>query len=170
MPHLAIIGIGSPFGDDQAGWRVVDALAESMSVAAYGERVLVAACRSPAGELPELLVNADVAIVVDAVRGDGAPGTVYRISGGRLPPFVSRRLSSHGIDLQTLFELTAALEYRPRERIVYGIESGAAGVVGTAMNESVRRAAEWVAENIKRDMAYFCMDKPKRINFAEVAV
>jgi len=168
MPHLTVIGIGSPFGDDRVGWWVAESLAESTRVAAYGERVLVTACRSPAGELLDLLSSADVAIVVDAVRGEGAPGTVYRIEGGRLPPMVTRLLSSHGVHLQTLFELADTLGHSPRAMIMYGIEAGSAAV-DAAMEQSVRRAAELVVEHIKRDMAYLCTDKYKRLKLADVA-
>lgn len=155
MPHLTVIGIGSPFGDDQAGWRVAESLAESARVAAYGKHVLVTACRSPSSELLELLSNTDVAIVVDAVVGGGAPGTVYRIASSHIPPFVTEILSSHGIGLQTMLELADTLGRSPRVMIVYGIETGPAGA-DSVMSQGVRRAVVRVAEDIERDMAHYC--------------
>jgi hydrogenase maturation protease len=155
MPHLTVIGIGSPFGDDQAGWRIAESLAESVRVAAYGKHVLVTACRSPSSELLELLSNTDVAILVDAVLGGGAPGTVYRIASRHIPPFVTEILSSHGIGLQAMIELVDALESSPRVMIVYGIEAGPIGA-DSAMSEGVYRAVVRVVEEIKRDMAHYC--------------
>jgi hydrogenase maturation protease len=155
MARLSVIGVGSPFGDDQAGWYVADALAASSKVAAYGERVAVTSCRSPGGDLPELLTNSDVAIVVDAVIDNGAAGTVYRIEGHRLPAFVAGALSSHGITLQTILEISDALQNRPKALIVYGIEAQVSGT-GSAMSESMCRAAARVVEHIKRDITHYC--------------
>ena len=155
MPHLTVIGIGSPFGDDQAGWLVAESLAESARVAAYGKHVLVTACRTPSSELLDLLSNTDVAIVVDAVLGSGAPGTVYRIAGNYIPPFVTGILSSHGIGLQTMLELANTLERSPRVMIVNGIEAGST-VADSVMSQGVHRAVARVAEEIKRDMAHNC--------------
>ena len=157
MTRLTVIGIGSPFGDDRAGWHVANALAESKYVAAYGELIVVTACRSPAGELPGLFANTEIAVVVDAVLDGGAPGTVYRMEGRHFPAFAGRSFSSHGIALQTILEVSDVLKIGPNATIVYGIE---AEFIGTAsvMSESARRAAAWVVDNIKRDMAHYCAD------------
>jgi len=155
VARLTVIGIGSPFGDDQAGWRVAEALAESTCVTAYDERLVVTACRSPAGELPELLANTDIAIVVDAVRDSGAPGTVYRIEGHDLPVFVAGSLSSHGIALRTMLELSDVLQNSPKAMIVYGIEVQFSGT-DSVISEGTRRAADWVVEQIIRDVAHYC--------------
>ena len=155
MPRLTIIGIGSPFADDQAGWNVVESLVASRQAAIYAEHVVVTVCRSPASELLSLLMNSDIAIVVDAVRYCGAPGTIYRLADMDSPLPATKILSSHGIDLITMYALADTLGHSPGMMIIYGIEAGPDSAPGMAMCQSVGRAVIRVAEDIKRDVANY---------------
>ncbi len=155
MPRVSVIGIGSPYGDDWAGWRVAELLAESERVAANSEQVTVTACRSPGGELPALLGAADIAIVVDAVMNAGAPGTVYRLSGLQLIELSGDCLSSHGMRLRAMFELLSVLGNLPEVVLVYGIEAESVNAV-TVMNGNVLQAIDRVRDEIERDIAYYC--------------
>lgn len=162
MPQLTIIGIGSSFADDMAGWSVVDALSSTGKIASYGGRVAVAICRSPASELLSLLVDTDIAIVVDAVCYNGAPGTVYRLSGLHSPSSVTEFLSSHGLDLQTLLTLAHTLGSSPKLLVIYGIEGGPGNGKNTKLSQNVQRAVVRVADDIKRDIEHYCGEvRPK---------
>jgi hydrogenase maturation protease len=152
MPRISVIGIGSAFGDDRAGWRVAELLAGSSQSFVNPEGVTITACRSPGSELPGLLMAADIAIVVDAVISGGAPGTVLRLSGRSLPSFVNAGLSSHGMRLQTLLELVKTLGNSPSDLIIYGIESAD---VDAEMSQDVLRAVSFVVDRIKGDIVHF---------------
>jgi hydrogenase maturation protease len=155
MPRMSVIGIGSPFGDDRAGWMVAELLAGSGQVVADAEQLTVTACRSPGGELPALLAKADIAIVVDAVMNGGAPGTVYRLTDPRLLAFAGDHLSSHGMSLQATLELARALGELPKIVLIYGIEAASAETE-SVMNDNVLEAIPRVREQIERDIAYYC--------------
>lgn len=159
MPRLTVIAVGSSFADDRVGWDVAEILLTSSQITAYGERVVVTVCRSPASELVGLLADTDIAIVVDAARFCGAPGTVYRLVDVRSPLWTTALLSSHGVDLQTLFALADALEYSPKVMIVYGIESRSGLEAGSTICPSIRRSVVRVAEDIKRDIANYCREE-----------
>ena len=156
MPRLTVIGIGSAFADDRAGWSVVDSLTASGEIAGYAERILVTVCGSPAGELLGLLADTEIAIIVDAVRFSGASGTVYRLESIHSPLAAAKPLSSHGFKLGDLLALAETLEHCPRVIIIYGVESGPENETDTTMCEDVRRAVMRVAEEIKRDIADLC--------------
>ena len=80
MRRLCILGIGSPSGDDQAGWMVVDALL-ARGVQTGGEIVIDKLDR-PGATLITLIEQADWAILIDAMQGNGQPGTIYwKIAG-----------------------------------------------------------------------------------------
>ena len=157
MPRLTVIGIGSPFADDNAGWCVVETLIASRSAAAYDGHVVITACASPASELLGLLMQTDIAIVVDALCYSGAPGTIYRMSDIILPFSATKFLSSHGLDLQTMQELAGTLGQSPRIMILYGIEAGPDNGTASSMCQSVRDATAWVADDIRRDIVNYCL-------------
>ncbi|MEJ2650580.1 MAG: hydrogenase maturation protease [Gammaproteobacteria bacterium] len=152
MPRLTVIGIGSPYADDRAGWYVVERLDASGCVTAYGGQVVATACRSPASELMNLFVSADVAVVVDAVRFCGAAGTIYRLADAHSRLLEARFLSSHGVDFPAMLALADTRGHRPREVIIYGIEAGPAVAIAEAMCDEVSRAAARVADDIKQDI------------------
>ena len=154
MPRISVIGIGSDFGDDRAGWRVAELLAGSSQSLAKIEGVTITACRSPGSELPGLLMAADIAIVVDAVVSGGAPGTVHRLSGRCLPSLESAGLSSHGMSLQTLLELAKTLGNGPSDLVIYGIESESIDV-DSEMSQAVFRAVSFVVDKIKQDIVHY---------------
>jgi hydrogenase maturation protease len=159
MPRLTVVGIGSPFADDRAGWSVVETLAASKQVAGYGEHVMVTVCRSPASELLDLLMNTEVAIIVDAVRYRGVPGTIYRLTNLDSPLPAPKVLSSHGIDLRTMYALAGTLGHSPGMLIFYGIESGYNRETDLVMCQSVSRASARVAEEIRRDVVNHFLQK-----------
>jgi hydrogenase maturation protease len=152
MPRLTIIGIGSPFADDRAGWSVVEKLVASKQVVAHGAHVVVTVCRSPVSELLSLLTNTDIAIIVDAVRYCGAPGTIYRLTDIDSPLPATKVLSSHGIDLRTLYALAETLGHSPGVMVFYGIEAGPDNESGLVMCQCVGRAVVRVAADIRRDV------------------
>lgn len=156
MSRITVIGIGSPAGDDQVGWRVAETLAGS----AAGEGIGIALCRAPGGELAGLLSGAEVAILVDAVAAGGAPGTVYRFGGLPRSALDAGPVSSHGLGLQATLELLETLGDVPPVLLVYGIE--AEGVaVEAAMSPAVARAVSRVGDEIRRDLRYFRREPQK---------
>jgi hydrogenase maturation protease len=72
---IRIIGIGSPFGDDAAGLEVARILAQAPQPNC---EVIVA--DRPGANLLELLRGTDSAILIDAVRSEGSPGTLHELS------------------------------------------------------------------------------------------
>ena len=154
MVLVSVIGLGSPFGDDNAGWRVVEALAASPLAADHGVQLSLTACRTPVGELPGLLAAADVAIIVDAVMTGGAPGTVYRFSRPPLSLFTDDHLSSHGMGIRAVLGLVQALGDLPSRWFVYGIEVASISV-SAATSLCTTRAVARVKEAIEGDIDYF---------------
>lgn len=123
MSDVCVIGLGSPHGDDQIGWELVRLLGTQTGGATS---LRLRGCASVSGELLEFWKGAELAIIVDAVRGAGVPGTVRRIS---LHPQPHRAVlesvqavSSHGIDLPELIELAHALGALPQRLVLLGVE------------------------------------------------
>ena len=78
---IRIVGIGSPFGDDQAGWRVIELLRGRLD-----DDVELVALDRPGAALVSWMEGSDRFILVDAVNPRGSPGRISRIDPDAAPP------------------------------------------------------------------------------------
>jgi hydrogenase maturation protease len=72
--------------------------------------------------LMNLVVEADHLIVVDAVKGGGEPGSIYRFELGDCPPFPDRfKTSAHEISILEVVHLSGLVGSTPRTTVI-GLE------------------------------------------------
>jgi hydrogenase maturation protease len=140
-----VVAVGHPDrGDDAIGSRVADHLAGTPGVVV----------RRVEGDATAVLSDprwdrADRVVVVDAVRGSGAPGTVLRWSGGEaLASFPARSAVTHDLGVAALLQLAAALDRLPPELTVIGVVT-AGHEVGRPPSPAVTRAARHVADELR---------------------
>lgn len=121
MNSVRILGIGSPWGDDQAGWLTIDALL------AHGVRpgdgLVLEKLDRPGTRLIPLLENAAWVILIDAMQSDEQPGRIRRFSLQDWPGY-HQGLSSHGIGVLDALSLAQAMACLPARLDLYGIEIG----------------------------------------------
>ena len=137
---VRIVGLGSPHGDDRAGWEAVAALA----AASLPPRLELRTCATPATDLIPALRGATRAVLVDAVAG--APtGTVLR--GGRGHLAAGRAaLSSHGVTIDTLLDLAEVCGALPAELVWVGVTIDAKRCRSEAMSAAVEAALPALAQ------------------------
>ena len=149
MSRVCILGIGSPSGDDQAGWLVVDALA------AHGmharDDVVIDKLDRPGVQLISLLDHAGWVILVDAMQSDDPPGHVQRFDRKDWPAY-REGLSSHGLGVLDALLLARELGKLPARLDLYGIAIGAA-MPGEPVQSAVMAAATQLARRIAGDLA-----------------
>jgi len=138
MSGVCILGIGSPSGDDQAGWLTVDALLDLGVGAIKLDR--------PGANLIPLLEKADWVILVDATQGNGRAGDIRHFGCDDWAGY-GGGLSSHGFGVLDALTLAQALGSLPLRLDLYGIEIGSADP-GGAPGEEVLAAALRLAERI----------------------
>jgi hydrogenase maturation protease len=159
MKRTAILGIGSPFGNDRAGWLVIDALQASLDARGQVPSGLtLAALDRPGTALLEHLRGADRAVLIDAARGAGAPGTVVQLDAAQLE--ANPTLSSHGFGVAEALALGAALKALPPELTVLAIvidgSSRSVDVSDTVRSAATRLACElqrWIQADVACDCA-----------------
>ncbi|HLZ26866.1 MAG TPA: hydrogenase maturation protease [Chloroflexota bacterium] len=101
MARIVVAGYGNVLrGDDGAGWRVAEAIAER-----WGERVCVLLGQQPTPEWAPVLAAADVAFLVDATREAGAGLSVRRLE----PVMDGQLVDGHTFGPGHLLGLAAAL-------------------------------------------------------------
>lgn len=116
---VLVLGLGNVLcGDDGVGVIAVHRIRR--------ELVLPACVRVIDGgtlglDLLALLSASDRVILVDAVRGDGPPGTLVRITGDEVGPAVHERLSPHQIGVADLLAGAALCDSYPDEVVIVGI-------------------------------------------------
>ena len=137
---VRIVGLGSPHGDDRAGWAALALLAERPLPAAIELRQ----CATPATELWPALAGARRVVLVDAVA-DGTPGRILR--GGREELAASRAgWSSHGVALDTMLDLAQTFGTLPPELAWVGVTIDPARTAGEALSATVAAALPALAE------------------------
>jgi hydrogenase maturation protease len=70
------------------------------------------------------LEKSDTLILVDAVRADGAPGTLVRLDGDDVAPAVATRLSPHQVGVADLLDGARWLECYPARVVLLGLIPG----------------------------------------------
>ncbi len=140
MSAPLLIGIGSPYGDDQVGWRVIEAV-QSADLSLSAVR-----CETPVTTLLALLQQSDEVILVDAVAYEAPVGTVLCWSGAEVMQAQSA-VSSHGFNLASLLALADSLSMLPRSLTVYGVVIDARNipqVPDLPLSEAVAEAVEQI--------------------------
>ena len=144
MTPIRIIGIGSPFGDDQLGWEAVEAIRRSGLLDNLPQgMVSTHTCDRPGSGLLALMEGARHVILIDAMRSgavpiDGtssgaapvdvrssgaAPGNIRRLEKGDIEDSVGL-LSSHGFGVASALALGEVLGVLPCQWVCYGVELG----------------------------------------------
>jgi hydrogenase maturation protease len=98
------------------------------------------------------LQMADAVILVDAVRADGAPGTLVRLDGDDVAPAVATRLSPHQVGVADLLDGARWLDRYPTRVVLVGIvpESMALAV---GLSPRVRRSLPALVEQVVAEAA-----------------
>jgi hydrogenase maturation protease len=139
-----VAGLGSPFGDDRAGWRVIEELQRSQLPAR-----LIAL--HEATELVEELAGCKRLIVVDACRSRRRDGEVTRLEWPD-PRIAARHShSTHGVGLSSALELAKRLGRLPASVEIFGIEIGNRQLLGEMspdVVESVAKLAETLSAKL----------------------
>ena len=129
---IGILAVGSPHGDDQAGWGALDLLrAESLA------GIEVVALAGPL-DLLDHLPRFRAVILLDACRSGSRPGTIIRVDGA--PPLDHPACaSSHGLGLAAALALAESLGTLLPPLTLFGIEV-AACAPGADLSDAVRAA------------------------------
>ena len=139
MSRVRILGIGSPSGDDQAGWLTVDALLANGVPADVDCHKL----DRPGASLIPQLDNADWVILIDAMQSGARVGHIQCFDRQDWPGY-GQGLSTHGFGVLDSLSLAQALNSLPSRLDLYGIEIATAKP-GDIAGEPVQAAAQQLA-------------------------
>lgn len=144
-PAVRIYGVGNRLrGDDGVGLYVADRLRESGFAATSWTADLTG--------LLEEWVGAERVILIDAMEGGGAPGSVHRLQAGAVRLEGGRfRFSSHGMGLAEAIELALALGRAPCAWEICAIVGECFGY-GETLSPAVREGAEALVRQLSAEI------------------
>lgn len=151
MNFIKVLGIGSPFGDDQVGWKVAEALKQQISMHAnMSQYVIIESHDRPGVRLIELMSGASTVFIIDAVKSSSEIGTIHRFKNNEILES-ENRLSTHDMGVAQALQLGSALNALPDNIILYGIEIDTI-VFGSTLSQRVESAIEQVVVQLKNEI------------------
>jgi hydrogenase maturation protease len=144
---LLVAGLGSPHGDDQLGWVVIDRLRPRLPAGVSTSKVLGGL------ELLECLEGQDEVIVVDASAPAGRPGTIRSFDWPCRDLAEGTLLSTHGLGLITAVQMAEALGWLPHRVCIIAVEArqiSPAAPLSGAVAQQIDVVTEVVLEAIGR--------------------
>lgn len=146
LPRILVVGIGSPHGDDQAGWR----LAERLAIAFDQDNIAVRKAKSPS-ELLDWLDGIERLIVCDACRGLGRAGEIKRWTWPASELQQASWSGTHDLSLPAVLQLADRLGRLPPTVIVWSVEGASVEALG-AMSSVVAAALPNLADQIANEV------------------
>ncbi len=118
-PHITILGVGNILlSDEGVGVRVVERLNQRYD---FPDNVQLLDGGVLGVRLMGVIGNTDFLIVVDAVKNQHPPGTLYRLADDEVPRRVLAKQSMHQLDLPEVLALCSAIDKNPHV-VVVGVE------------------------------------------------
>ena len=151
MSTLRVLGIGSPFGDDQLGWMVIQLLQKRPALAGFlPDQLQLIGCDRPGMHLIELMRHAQTVFLIDAVKTGSPTGTLHRFQNEEMEA-IGNALSTHAFSIAEAMKIGAILKALPPTVILYGIEIGDVQLEFT-LSETIMQAIHTLSVDIERDI------------------
>lgn len=154
-PSVTVLGIGNTiFRDEGVGVSVLPLLEEAL--AGFGERVEIIEGATDGIRLLGPVEDADGLVIIDAMNGGKAPGTVYRVERDDIPAYYGLKMSVHQLGFNEVLMAAKIRGRLPERMIMFGVQPaslelgiGLSGPVAAALPELVGKVTalvrEWVS-------------------------
>ena len=118
MIRTKVIGIGSPFGSDQAGWKAIEYLEQ----APHSDDLQLITLDRPGAALVDHFRDTPQVILIDAIKGQAEIGSISEIDLANIDSN-DLSLSTHGFGVIEAIQLATALDCLPSKLSILGIET-----------------------------------------------
>ncbi|MCB1800139.1 MAG: hydrogenase maturation protease [Gammaproteobacteria bacterium] len=141
---IRVIGLGSPFGDDDAGWRVVERLRGRLPAA-----IDLQTLDRPGAALINWFEGVSHLLIIDAISGHPTPGKILHLAADDLQTRHGR-ISSHHLDLQQTLALASVIHRRPARIEIMGVSLGDPNARNPAVETGCTSLVAELAERFSR--------------------
>jgi len=147
--NILVLGVGNVLlTDEGVGVRVVHELMASHD---FPPNVKLVDGGVLGLSLTGTMMEADRVIVIDAVRGDDEPGTIYRFEWNARPEHIQYKDSLHQIDLMETMALLPLMGEPPAVTVI-GVEFGDIDNYGLELTPQVEKAVAPLMEQVLAEL------------------
>ncbi|EAX46611.1 hydrogenase expression/formation protein [Thermosinus carboxydivorans Nor1] len=162
MKQVTVLGIGNILLRDEGfGVRVVEELLRRHTFPPY---VQVLDGGTLGMELLRFLTGTDRLIIIDAIAGDGPPGTLYEFKDQAVKSYFREKVSMHELGIQEVLASLEILGQPITEITVFGVQPAsldigldlsppAVAAIDPVIARVVRQLESWQVEVVKNDAA-----------------
>lgn len=129
MKWVRVVGVGSPFGDDRTGWRVIELLENNLALQPYLEESIdLLHSDRPGLALLNTMHHVETLFIIDAIKTARHPtGYLHQFDGASVNASINNAsgfLSTHGFGIASALSLAKAVHKLPELTVIYGVEIG----------------------------------------------
>ncbi|WP_051693930.1 HyaD/HybD family hydrogenase maturation endopeptidase [Desulfohalovibrio reitneri] len=148
--RILVMGVGNVlYTDEGLGVRVVEHLNAKYT---FSGNVTLYDGGTLGMRLMEPIMESDFLIVVDAVLGDGDPGSTYRLTGDDLRKSLAFKNSMHQTDLIDTLIYCDIAGHRP-EAVVVGVEPFDFQTMSVELSEPIKASLEGILRAVLDEIA-----------------
>jgi hydrogenase maturation protease len=103
-------------------------------------------------DLPYYIEDVDKLIIVDAVTGDGPPGSIYRFHPEDVNLQSERALSVHELNLEESLRTMRLMGNKPKEVVIIGVEPKEMGW-GTELSSELQQKMPEIIKIVLNELA-----------------
>ncbi len=143
--NIAILGIGNILlSDEGIGVHAINKLKDQCK---FPENVRLIDGGTMGLDLLPFFEGNDKVLIIDAVDFKKEPGTIDIIEGGKIPSFLTSKLSVHQIGLPDMLFAARLMEITPHEMCLIGIQPKSMDT-GTELSEEIKTKLEPLLDRV----------------------
>lgn len=151
MNTIQIFGIGSPFGDDQLGWKVIEILSYNQCLQPYiPKQISFDALDRPGAGLLHHIRRDAIVFIIDAIKTGLEVATIHRYENPHIN-IPDKILSTHGLSIIHALQLGEVLDTLPNKIIFYGIEIEDI-ILHPILSDRIQRGVEALADMLANEL------------------
>lgn len=150
---IRMVGIGSPFGDDQLGWRVAELLKQEPRLNLYlNQNLDIQISDRPGLALIMTMDGIKTLYLVDALKAsDNQIGQICRINSENLLNQEEKFFSTHSFNVASAIALAKVLKNPLPETIIYAIKIDAIHYE-TLLSPLIAKACQELADQLIEEL------------------
>ncbi len=147
-PPMLIVGVGNILRKDDG---FADAVLEILEAKELPPHIELFDAGTSAIDLMDVFNGRRKLIVLDAVRGGQAPGTLYRFSPDEVENGALPMNSLHQVGLLETLKLGELVDCKPQETVVIGVQPADTGL-GIGLSPEVQGAVEKAVDLVMKEI------------------